>query len=170
MFGVLYIIHYGTQVNECPDSKVHGANMGPTWGRQNPMLVTWTLLSGWTDSSIICILTMYDNNTSALWLLQSYQYFDLLSSLFETVVKKKQMMIENYHWHSRIRSKNWYLSLKCALVSPLLPVLLTRTFFPRLVVVLWRCRNCLYGAGNEGNTEPMIIAWIQERNTFKSNY
>ena len=32
-----------------PDSKVHGANMGPTWGRQNPggpMLAPWTLLSG----------------------------------------------------------------------------------------------------------------------------
>ena len=32
-----------------PDSKVHGANMGPIWGRQDPggpMLVPWTLLSG----------------------------------------------------------------------------------------------------------------------------
>ena len=31
-----------------PDSKVHGANMGPIWGRQDPggpMLVSWTLLS-----------------------------------------------------------------------------------------------------------------------------
>ena len=23
-------------VHHCPDSKVHGANMGPTWGRQDP--------------------------------------------------------------------------------------------------------------------------------------
>ena len=32
-----------------PDSKVHGANMGPIWGRQSqvgPMLAPWTLLSG----------------------------------------------------------------------------------------------------------------------------
>ena len=32
-----------------PDSKVHGAYMGPTWGRQDPcgpMLTPWTLLSG----------------------------------------------------------------------------------------------------------------------------
>ena len=32
-----------------PDSKVHGANMGPIWGRQaqvGPMLAPWTLLSG----------------------------------------------------------------------------------------------------------------------------
>ena len=33
-----------------PDSKVHGANMGPTWGRQDPgglhVDTTWTLLSG----------------------------------------------------------------------------------------------------------------------------
>ena len=33
--------HYNT-----PDNKVHGANMGPTWGRQGPMLAPWTLLSG----------------------------------------------------------------------------------------------------------------------------
>ena len=32
-----------------PDSKVHGANMGPIWGRQDPsgpMLAPLTLLSG----------------------------------------------------------------------------------------------------------------------------
>ena len=32
-----------------PDNKVHGTNMGPIWGRQDPggpMLVPWTLLSG----------------------------------------------------------------------------------------------------------------------------
>ena len=30
-----------------PDSKVHGANMGPIWGRQvGPMWATWKLLSG----------------------------------------------------------------------------------------------------------------------------
>ena len=32
-----------------PDRKVHGANMAPNWGRQDPggpMLATWTLLSG----------------------------------------------------------------------------------------------------------------------------
>ena len=32
-----------------PDSKVHGANMGPIWGRQDPgepMLAPWSLLSG----------------------------------------------------------------------------------------------------------------------------
>ena len=32
------------QRSMCPDSKVHGANMGPIWGRQ--MLAPWTLLSG----------------------------------------------------------------------------------------------------------------------------
>ena len=32
-----------------PDSKVHGANVGPIWGRQDPggpMLAAWTLLPG----------------------------------------------------------------------------------------------------------------------------
>ena len=34
-----------------PDSKVHGANMGPTWGREDPggpHVGPWTLLSGFT--------------------------------------------------------------------------------------------------------------------------
>ena len=32
-----------------PDSKIHGANMGPTWvlsAQDGPMLAPWTLLSG----------------------------------------------------------------------------------------------------------------------------
>ena len=36
------------------DSKVRGANVGPTWGRQNPggpMLATWTVLSGILSNS-----------------------------------------------------------------------------------------------------------------------
>ena len=35
-------------INVFPDSKVHGANMGATWGRHQvgPMWPTWTLLSG----------------------------------------------------------------------------------------------------------------------------
>ena len=35
--------------NNVPDSKVHGANMGPIWGRQDPggpHVGPWTLLSG----------------------------------------------------------------------------------------------------------------------------
>ena len=27
---------YGTDGQNYPDNKVHGANMGPTWGRQDP--------------------------------------------------------------------------------------------------------------------------------------
>ena len=37
-----------------PDSKVHGANMGPTWvlsAPDGPMLAPWTLLSGITRTS-----------------------------------------------------------------------------------------------------------------------
>ena len=36
-------------VSNIPDSKVHGAKMGPLWGRQDPggrHVGTWTLLSG----------------------------------------------------------------------------------------------------------------------------
>ena len=39
----------GQSVAPDPDSKVHGANMGPIWGRQDPvgpMLAPWTLLTG----------------------------------------------------------------------------------------------------------------------------
>ena len=39
-----------------PDSKVHGANMGPIWRRQDPggpVLVPWALLSG----MLLCIVS-----------------------------------------------------------------------------------------------------------------
>ena len=38
------------QLISCPDSKVHGANMGLIWADRTqvgPMLAPWTLLSGW---------------------------------------------------------------------------------------------------------------------------
>ena len=38
---------YSMMTISIPDSKVHGANMGPIWGRQDPggpMLAPWTLL------------------------------------------------------------------------------------------------------------------------------
>ena len=39
----------GYHSGDLPDSKIHGANMGPIWGRQDPggpMLAPWVLLSG----------------------------------------------------------------------------------------------------------------------------
>ena len=47
-----------------PDSKDHGANMGPIWGRQDPagpMLAPWTLLSGLPFACPDC--TVPDRNT-----------------------------------------------------------------------------------------------------------
>ena len=41
---------YQSSMSLHPDSKVHGANMGPTWVLSvpdGPMLAPWTLLSGW---------------------------------------------------------------------------------------------------------------------------
>ena len=38
----------------CPDNKVHGANMGPTWvlsAPDGPILAPWILLSGWASKS-----------------------------------------------------------------------------------------------------------------------
>ena len=51
----LWLIDGFKQIVRYPDSKVHGANIGPTWGRQDPggsMLAPWTLLSGYACSSI----------------------------------------------------------------------------------------------------------------------
>ena len=45
-----------------PDSKVHGANMGPIWGRQGPggpMLTPWNLLSGLIKSHAIWDTSKY---------------------------------------------------------------------------------------------------------------
>ena len=60
--GVRYIVHWCTcthcfrffmsmcmrmcQSGITPNSKVHGANMGPIWVLSGPMLTPWTLLSG----------------------------------------------------------------------------------------------------------------------------
>ena len=37
--GAIYAVicmQLSTTKQNCPDSKIHGANMGPTWGRQDP--------------------------------------------------------------------------------------------------------------------------------------
>ena len=42
-------IHISGKSRSHPDSKVHGTNMGPIWGRHDPggpVLASWTLLSG----------------------------------------------------------------------------------------------------------------------------
>ena len=42
--GLLMLPPNGARQSEgtVPDDKVHGANMGPIWGRQGPMLGLWT--------------------------------------------------------------------------------------------------------------------------------
>ena len=48
--------HVSLDLNN-PDDKVHGAYMGPTWGRQDPggpMLAPWTLLSGKLRTNATC--------------------------------------------------------------------------------------------------------------------
>ena len=58
-----------------PDSKVHGVNMGPICGRQDPsgpMLAPWTLLSGYMQR--INELHMHDSPSS----LQSKYKFDIM--------------------------------------------------------------------------------------------
>ena len=55
---------------ECTDSKVHGANMGPTWGREDPgglhvglmNLATWV----WIKIGILKNSTMDGNNFCAI--------------------------------------------------------------------------------------------------------
>ena len=48
-FGPSSCVIYFATGDKFLDSKVHGANMGPIWGRQDPggpMWATWTLFSG----------------------------------------------------------------------------------------------------------------------------
>ena len=59
--------------NVYPDSKVHGANMGPIWGRQDSMLVPWTLLSGIVLKRLwfrVAIITAKINEEK-IWQLQT---------------------------------------------------------------------------------------------------
>ena len=55
------------QANSNPDSKVHGAYMGPTWGHQDPggshvghMLAPRTLLSGLSKYQHSALVTLYE--------------------------------------------------------------------------------------------------------------
>ena len=55
-------------IDKYPDNKVHGANMGPIWGRQEPdgpMLAPWTLLSGITCPVKCGIKLLMNPQTSA---------------------------------------------------------------------------------------------------------
>ena len=55
-------------VNSIPDSKVHGAEMGPIWDRQDPdgpMLAPWTFLSG---------ISYIDISTSVIWIALGKMY------------------------------------------------------------------------------------------------
>ena len=70
--------------NFCPDNKVHGANMGPIWGRQDPggpLLAPWTLLSGWCNQwrqfhrHDIVDYQVHDEQKSNLW----HNSFDIIT-------------------------------------------------------------------------------------------
>ena len=54
-----------------PDSKVRGAYMGPTWGRQGLMLAPWTLLSGPCFAVVITVgVNRFSlNNTCMGWFI-----------------------------------------------------------------------------------------------------
>ena len=55
--------------HNCPDSKAHGANTGPTWGRQDPggphvgpiNLFIWVPQDHWSNSEVFEILTLACN-------------------------------------------------------------------------------------------------------------
>ena len=52
--SVMDCYSYFMAKQNCPDSKVYGANMGPPGAdmtQLGPMLVPWTLLSGCTDDN-----------------------------------------------------------------------------------------------------------------------
>ena len=56
-----------------PDNKVHGANMGPTWGRQvpgGPMLAPWTLLFG-----LLVLETVIKHSTTCSFFCQHFHRF-----------------------------------------------------------------------------------------------
>ena len=87
---VNYWGRFSSNLDNTPDSKVHGAHMGPIWGWQDPggpMLAPWTLLSG-TDNVIMVPqcnqMTCYQtsNNSSHESIVKnSVQMYRMQSSL-----------------------------------------------------------------------------------------
>ena len=82
-----------------PDSKVYGANMGPTWGRQDPggpILAPWILLSGKSKSHIRIskihetFKTMLQNNLSL-----NIHYQNL-----KIEIRREFFIISYINWHA----------------------------------------------------------------------
>ena len=67
-----------------PDSKVHGANVGPTWADRTqvgPMLATWILLSGWLSNCLYFSLLMFLSSQNS----RSFEYVWVNSMSMEYV-------------------------------------------------------------------------------------
>ena len=59
----IMVVRYGIH-NESPDRKVHGANMGPIWDRQDPggpHVDQWTLLYGMILKYFRGIIALHHN-------------------------------------------------------------------------------------------------------------
>ena len=87
----------------CPDSKVHGANMGPTWGHQDPgdsLLAPWTLLSRWCVAHYGYLLTFWSSN--AMWPHRSRSTLAQVrnwSHGTRPLKKKYWLIIKSVLWH-----------------------------------------------------------------------
>ena len=57
-----FAVWASAMVNNVPNSKVHGANMGPPgscWPQMGPMLAPWTLLSGVLSQQLAFVASLY---------------------------------------------------------------------------------------------------------------
>ena len=69
----------------CPDSKVHGANMGPTWGRQDPdgPHVGHMNLAIWVGSLYRSVSVAYNLESAGIESGTLIQYKDVVFSVWE---------------------------------------------------------------------------------------
>ena len=147
-----------------PDSKVHGANMGPIWGRRTqvgPIFTPRTLLSGWALMStyiILCTGNYLSLSLSSLNALHQRAYIVWRWSVvapekpYEFQWNNKSLapektQISNFESHIKDR----YLQISCEIALKWLP--------QTLLMISQRSTglgNVLVPSGNKQSSEPML--------------
>ena len=120
----------------CPDSKVHGANMGPTWvlsapdrPHVDPMNFVirmesprWTLSDGWPHWCMVaCLITAPDAKT---WSIPTANYL-------QNTPIRQSIACSRWAKNGNLESQQWFQNLICGSRVPF-------KFWPWYVVLDWR--------------------------------
>ena len=111
----------------CPDNKVHRANTGPTWGRQDPggpILAPWTLLSG-----CLCCTSV----TTELCMVSYFIPYSVMSLGSWSNIKMSQQYIKSHYGDKMV--------IRLSDLHNEIPVLVRRHFYIKSAPQFWLAYN-----------------------------